>query len=145
MFKRIIVGTDGSKAAGNAVACATRLAAITDSELVIAHAFELDPANLPGGYAALPPEELRRLRGIAEKRLREEWSRAAHDARVHWKSIMLDGNAAAALLELADVEKAGLIVVGNRGRGGFAKLLLGGVAYHITQHATVPVMIVPGR
>jgi nucleotide-binding universal stress UspA family protein len=59
--------------------------------------------------------------------------------------ILLDGNATAALMEMAERENASLIMVGNRGRGGFAELLLGSVGHHLVQRSKIPVVIVPSR
>ncbi|MFD0330829.1 universal stress protein [Streptacidiphilus monticola] len=53
---------------------------------------------------------------------------------------MVHGNAAGALLDAA--EGAELLVVGNRGHGGFARALLGSVSQHCTQQATCPVLVV---
>jgi nucleotide-binding universal stress UspA family protein len=55
--------------------------------------------------------------------------------------ILGEGPAAEVLLRAA--ERADLLVVGSRGRGGFAGLLLGSVSQQCAQHAPCPVVIVP--
>ena len=145
MIQRIVVGTDGSAQAAKAVAWAAGLAAALKAELLLVHVFEIDPATLPGGYVVLPPEDLARLRQDAQARLDGLWSDAARTAGARCRTMLLDGSAAGALMDMAAREQADLIVVGSRGRGGFAELLLGSVGHHLTQHAVVPVVIVPSR
>jgi nucleotide-binding universal stress UspA family protein len=52
------------------------------------------------------------------------------------------GDAAEELVRAA--HDADLLVVGSRGSGGFAKLLMGSVSSQVTHHATCPVVVVPG-
>ena len=51
------------------------------------------------------------------------------------------GNAARVVLDVA--EGADLIVLGSRGLGGFAGLLLGSVTQHVVNHADCPVVVIP--
>ena len=141
----IVAGTDGSPQAAKALNWAAAVAKRLGAELLVVHVFETDPATLPGGYAILPEDELKRLRDGIQQKLQNEWCAAARAASVRYRSIMVDGNVAGALMNLAEGEKAILIVVGSRGRGGFAELLLGSVGHHLVQHSRIPVTIVPDR
>lgn len=61
---------------------------------------------------------------------------------VEIRPLVVRGHAAAALLDAAD--GATLLVVGNRGHGGFAEALLGSVSQQCVQHASCPVVVVRG-
>jgi nucleotide-binding universal stress UspA family protein len=145
MIARILVGTDGSPQAANAVAWASELAKQLEAELVVIHVFETDPAKLPGGYVVISEETLDDMRDRCQKTLETDWSAPARNAGTHWRPLLLDGNPAGSLIDFAEREKAALIVVGNRGRGGLSELLLGSVGHHLVQHSPVPVTIVPSR
>ncbi len=121
------------------------MAAQIGAELTVAHVFTIDPANLPGGYVVLPVEELEKLKSEAQGHLDCDWIAEARNICREIRTVLLDGNAAGALIEFARKENIDMIVVGNRGRGGFTELLLGSVGHHLTQHAQLPVTIVPSR
>ncbi len=70
---------------------------------------------------------------------------AEHGTTGLFDSLVADGDAARVLMDAAESTGAGTIVVGTRGRGGFASLLLGSTSGHCAEHATVPVVIVPER
>ena len=53
---------------------------------------------------------------------------------------IVQGHAASVLLK--EAEHAQLIVVGNRGRGGFKNLMLGSVSQQVVHHAPCPVLVV---
>lgn len=58
------------------------------------------------------------------------------------EGIVLEGDPAAALLELAQQESVDLVVVGTRGRTGVRRLLLGSISQKLTMHATCAVLTV---
>ena len=62
---------------------------------------------------------------------------------IECQTQLLDGSPASALDKFAMREDADLIVVGRRGEGGFAELLLGSVANALAHHAHRPVLIIP--
>ncbi|NYF98310.1 nucleotide-binding universal stress UspA family protein [Janibacter cremeus] len=61
------------------------------------------------------------------------------DARVEQRTVR--GHPAQVVAEAT--ERAQLVVVGSRGRGGFASLMLGSVSQHVVTHAACPVVVMP--
>jgi nucleotide-binding universal stress UspA family protein len=62
------------------------------------------------------------------------------DPPVRVQPRVKQGNAAKLLIDLS--EDADMLVVGTRGHGGFADLLLGSVSQNVTAHAKCPVVVV---
>lgn len=57
--------------------------------------------------------------------------------------LVVEGAPAEALLKVTEDERAGMIVVGRRGLGGFARLLMGSVSYRVVQESAIPVVVIP--
>ncbi len=97
-------------------------------------------------FGWLPPDaESLDLLAIAEKILTDAIKEAvAAEPPVEIRTTVAHGNASNVLLRAA-AEGASLLVVGNRGHGGFAEALLGSVGQHCTRHGRCPVVIVRGR
>ena len=69
--------------------------------------------------------------------------RSAARCGVPFDTRVVDGDPAPAIMELADEVDAVMVVVGRRGCGGFAELLLGSVPHRLTHHCERPVLVVP--
>jgi nucleotide-binding universal stress UspA family protein len=142
VMETIVVGVDGSECANAALAFAAAEAALREGRLVVVSAWEVPSAIYGGGFA--PALDAETLQGFGER------ARAiAEAAVVAVKKVQpsvvceakaVEGQAAAVLLQ--EAADATLIVVGNRGLGGFARLLLGSVSQQVVHHAACPVVVV---
>lgn len=144
MFNRIVVGTDGSETAGQAVRQAIDLAKLSGATLSIVSAYEpvskrrvegekLDaPADVQ--YGINPREDVNLVLDTAAAEARKEG--------VEVQTHPVEGDPADAILNAAEGSKADLIVVGNKGMTGARRFLLGSVPNNISHHAPCSVMIV---
>ncbi len=139
--KRIVVGVDGSDAGKHAVEWTARLAKAIRSEVIAVCALDI-PVALPDPYT-MPMFLDEKVRVEIEKDLVTKWCRPLKTAGVRFRAVLQDGRPASVILDLADKEKAGLIVVGRRGRGEVAELLLGSVSHEVVLHSKRPVLLVP--
>jgi nucleotide-binding universal stress UspA family protein len=140
-INEIVVGTDGSGWSAAAVRWAAREARRRNAPLRIVLAYEWD---WHGGRFGGAPQ----LREAADHQAETLVSTAvlqAHEAApdVTVRRAPALGEPVPVLLDAA--KGAALLVVGNRGRGGFASLLLGSVGQQVATHAPCPVAVVRGR
>jgi nucleotide-binding universal stress UspA family protein len=139
--RTIVVGVDGSDTSLAAVRWAAREAERREAVLRIVHAFdwEWQSARYSAGGEFLEAAR-RHADTVAATAARD--ARAAAPAN-HVQPHAVIGNPVPRLLDsAADAE---LLVLGNRGRGGFASLLLGSVSQRLAVHAPCPVVVVRGR
>jgi nucleotide-binding universal stress UspA family protein len=134
MFDRILVGTDGSEPAAKAVVRAVEIAKQDGAELVVVHAHG-DP-NVGYALADDSSPSIERSNQI----VREIETKHAPDIAV--RTIVREGEAASVLLDVAEEEKVGLIVVGNKGMSGARRFLQGSVPNRVSHHARCDVLIV---
>jgi nucleotide-binding universal stress UspA family protein len=138
MTRQIVVGVDGSDSALHATRWAATEAALRGARLRLVHVREL-PLLLPPSdlYADELATHGRKFLAVA---LAE-----AHNAapRVEMGTELRTGRATEELVD--EAARAGLVVVGSRGLGGFRSLLLGSVANALTAHGRCPVVVIRGR
>lgn len=132
----IVVGVDGSNCSRIALRWANRLALGLDARLLAVTAW-----SYPVGYGWTPNPEDWNPREEAVRVLRDTVQAAlGHDRATAVAYAVDEGNAARVILEHA--RDALMIVVGSRGHGGFAGLLMGSVSAGVSQHAGCPVLVV---
>jgi len=139
-METIVVGVDGSECARMALEVAGREAELRGARLRVVCAWEV-PVSV--GLAVASQSVIDGFRESAEEIVQrgiEEVGR--RHPSVECEGMALEGQAAEILLSHA--RDASLIVVGNRGRGGFASLLLGSVSQQVVHHAPCPVLVIRG-
>jgi nucleotide-binding universal stress UspA family protein len=154
----IIIGVDGSEPSHRALRWALDEARLRDDAVIVVHAYERPRARNPYAtvYPYIPADTVRvatdyerqmqeehdtharqQAEGIIQRALNE--AGGAADGPVV-KPVTVARDAAKTLVEMSD--HAELLVVGSRGHGGFAGLLLGSVSQHCVHHARCPVVVI---
>jgi nucleotide-binding universal stress UspA family protein len=144
MFDRIVVGTDGSETATEAVKTAIELAKLSKATLEIVSAYEPVPQSrlrdesqgISGdvAHSVNPREDVELVLGNAAA----EAKKADVDVITHPR----EGDPADAILDVAEENDADLVLVGNKGMTGARRFLLGSVPNKISHHAPCDVWIV---
>jgi nucleotide-binding universal stress UspA family protein len=140
---RVVVGVDGSDGSTRALRWALAHADALGVPLVAVLTWQLTtlpaPSSATGGVAPLPDWQ-----ASAEVLLRTSLEQALPADRVGEVSqVVLHQRAVTGLL--SSVTADDLLVLGDRGRGGFARLLLGSTSRQCAEHAPCPVVVVPPR
>jgi nucleotide-binding universal stress UspA family protein len=138
-MKTIVVGVDGSKCSQAALEFAAEEAAFRGARLLVVSAWEVPQSAVLVAGAA--PGIIDSFREEAETIVREAVARATRlQPSVSCESRVIEGHPGHMLLEQA--REATLAVVGSRGRGGFASLLLGSVSQQVVHHSPCSVVVV---
>src|ERR1700757_1641298 len=145
MFASILVGTDGSETAQTAVRRAIELAAGLKARLHIVSAYEpVSDPRLRGEQVIAPKDAQWAMNPHDDVLALLEQARgqamAAGVASV--ETFARQGDAADAILDVAEEQRSDLIVVGNTGMTGAKRFLLGSVPNKISHHAPCSVLII---
>jgi nucleotide-binding universal stress UspA family protein len=138
MFERILLATDGSAHAQEALVYARDLALRDQARVIVVHAFDPVPSYLGDPWG---DRVMARQISAGEETARQA-AQSLQEAGVDITVEVLEGPAAEAILRVADVRECDLIVMGSRGHGALTGLLLGSVSHRVLVHARAPVMIV---
>ena len=144
MFERIVVGTDGSETATEAVKTAVELAKLSNAKLEIVSAYEPVPqsrlrqeeSGISGdlSHTVNPREDVELVLDNAAAEAKKQDVEVITHPR--------EGDPADAILDVAEEHGADLVLVGNKGMTGARRFLLGSVPNKISHHAPCDVWIV---
>jgi nucleotide-binding universal stress UspA family protein len=144
VFTRIVVGTDGSETAAEAVRQAVDLAKLASAQLSIVSAYapvtkrrveeEREEAPRDVQYEIGPREDVNLVLDGAAAAARKEG--------IEVQTHPVEGDPAEGILNVAEETNADLIVVGNKGMTGARRFLLGSVPNNVSHHAPCSVIIV---
>lgn len=138
-----VVGVDGSDGARSALAWAMANADHRATAIHLVSAWQTPiygPHSMTGPIAV--PYDIDAVEQAAHDDVEPLVAEVRRHVDVPVEPIIVHAGAATALLEAS--AGAALLVVGNRGRGGFARLLLGSTSNQCATHADIPTVVVPG-
>ena len=142
MFKKIVWATDGSEAADQALEIATRMASEAGGEVLAVHCIEMTfPGKATGRVQTYADED------DVKTKIERQTTQLSADgvpARMEVTHVEARGTAPA-VAEIAREQNGEVIVVGTRGHGPIAGVLLGSVTQRLLHDAPCPVLVVPHR
>jgi nucleotide-binding universal stress UspA family protein len=139
----IVVGVDGSDDAHRALDWAMKEAAIRHVPLTVLAVHEVAASAWTGNPIILPGDEptVETIRKAVEETVEKA---AAQLGEPQPSSVTVRATNGFAAQELIDASRdADLVVLGSRGAGGFARLMMGSVSNQVVHHAQCPVVVVP--
>jgi nucleotide-binding universal stress UspA family protein len=141
-LETIVVGVDGSECGSKALEFAAAEAALRGARLRVVSAWRIPAEVFAGGFVTVPGDTFDIYRVGAEEIVGQAVATVQRlQPGVECEGAALEGQPADVLIQQA--AGAGLLVLGNRGLGGFSSLLLGSVSQQVVHHAPCPVVVVP--
>lgn len=142
LFTKILLPTDFSDHAHEALNYATRLAQLNSASLCLLHAYDLVPYALPEG-PLMDDVQIRELQKALEKQLDKLKQQAQAAGVSQVTSLLLQGSPASEIARVASEQGFDLIVMGTHGRTGLSHLLLGSVTEKVVRRAQCAVLTIP--
>jgi len=134
LFKRIVVGYDGSAQARKALEVAVDLARRYGAEVISVTVVDI-------GTASSDPNAVRIARDAAEQIASEASEKLSREGVAH-RAVVRQGDPGDEIVRVASESSADLIIVGSRGLSTLRRLLLGSVSRKVLNKSKIPVLVV---
>jgi nucleotide-binding universal stress UspA family protein len=149
MLDKVLLPTDGSETANQAIAFAARLLGNTSCKVTLLSVVEepVYSAFWSDGLIAPevlmpPPEEMREELDAKAAEVLKESAQPLRDSGVEVQARVRFGNPAGEILQEVDEGDYDMVIVGSHGRGALGGFLLGSVSNRVAHHSKCPVLIV---
>ena len=142
-YDEVLVPTDGSEAAGTAVAHALAVASAAEGRIHAVHVVDAEGSAAGPGFSP-PPALIERLESTGQTAVDDVATRA-RAAGLDAVTAVRHGRPAAGILEYVDEHDIDLVAMATTGRTGLDRVLLGSTAARVLRRSEVPVLAVPGH
>jgi len=135
LCQKIMVATDGSESVKKAVDSAIEIAKLSEAKLYAVYVIAL------GGYSRTPYIDAEWEKSMKEQLITESKEATAYVenagrvANVEVESVILEGNPAGEIIDFAEKNDIGLIVMGTHGKSAIKRFLIGSVAENVVRHS----------
>ena len=144
MIKSILVPTDFSKNANNAVDYAIELGKREETKIILLHAYYIETIS-PEVPLQFIDEQLNSVEQASKEKLSELCVKINKQVKVKCEIINKEGLAADLILEMSEKRKPDFIIMGTSGESGIVDKLLGNVAAMVIEKSILPVIAVPEK
>jgi nucleotide-binding universal stress UspA family protein len=138
--KHILVPTDFSEYADQALDYATQLAQQLQAYITLLHIIDTTPLGVVEGAAMLPPSYWQELETGLEQ-IMEESLKRLYDVGLQGETVIVHGVPFQTIIDTAKDKGSDLIIMGTHGRTGLPHALMGSVAEKVVRLAPCPVLV----
>jgi nucleotide-binding universal stress UspA family protein len=137
-FKKILLPVDGSESSKLAMKNALGIVDTMKSELVLLYVTGV----IPGFITGQPKEEALQSQMEEANQILAPYREFLIEHRVNFNEVIMPGfNAGEKICVAAGEQKCDLIVMGSRGLGDWAGMMLGSVTHRVLSHCVIPVLV----
>jgi nucleotide-binding universal stress UspA family protein len=137
MYDRILMAVDHSDVAERVINATREMASPSDAEVWVLHLREMEAMSRVGFVPIESDEEAQSIVEHAAEELHDAGVKAHYEVRT-----TIYGQAGREIVDAARAHDAGVIVMGSRGRGDLAGLVLGSTAHKVIHFSDRPVLVV---